>query len=231
MIKKIFFIRGTMLFCLNLFLFYSTIVSCNSTKQLSNQETVNVAEPKKEADSLIVLNHLIALKDSLLERKAMLKENQQAIYKRINAKKAELTEHDKEFRHNSPEYKAMLPTYLAVAKTRDAPEYKKLTGELGKAQEQMLKNPEDDKLKKAYDDKFKEFQKWEETSGRAALKTKLLPLRAEFIAAERKSGRVALGEELRAIEGERIQTRDELKKVETQISEVEAKILAFNNSK
>lgn len=213
-------------------LFFITIImACNNTKHLNAQEITPIEEPQKESDSLVVLNQLNHLKDSLLLRKNTLEEEQKLIYQRISDKRAEIDAHDKEFRQNSPEYKAMLPTYMAVTRTRDNPEYKRITSEMALAQEKINANPQNNDYKKAYDEKLKEFKNWENESGRTALKMKLLPLRAKFLEAEANSGRTALGQEIQNIEKERIRVRDILKNINTQIATIESQIQTLLISK
>lgn len=212
---------------MNIMLFLAFILlSCNSGKQkLENSiPDLPLNTPVIVKDSFKQVSDLIRIKDSLLLVKAELIERKTIILQDIAKTSKELKEHDKQFRHKSTEYQEMLPTYIAVSETRETPAYKRLSQELGKAQNEMKQNLDNVEYKKMYDEKYKKYKNWEETSGRAALKAKLLPLRKKFIEYEEKSGRLALGNKLRGIEQQRIEINKELSHIEKLLKEIDIKI-------
>ena len=206
-----------------LFVFFN-FISCVGIKEVNASEEVFVEEPVAQNDTSIVLKQLLTTKDSLIVEQTKLAEEMEVVLEQIKKTSLELDEHDEQFRKKSPEYQAMLPIYVAVSDTRKTPEYKRLSTELGAAQTKMNQNVGNEEYKMLYDKKLKEYKAWEVSSGRAALKKQLMPLRAKFIEYEAKSGRTALGNKIQSIERRRISINTELASINQQLVELETKI-------
>ena len=212
-------------FCLCFLLAVFSLAACISGKKMNSSESDIIAEPILQLDTTsIVLKKLLAEKDSLIKKQADLEEEKRLVLADIRRTRIEIDEHDELNRKKSPEYQAMLPIYIAVSDTRETPEYKRLSKELGDAQNKMKQHEGNEEYLKLYNAKLKEYKIWEVVSGRAELKKQLLPLRAKFIEYEAKSGRTALGNQIQAIERRRISLNQELAFINQQLIDLETKI-------
>jgi len=205
----------------------SSLTACISSKKLNPSEEHLSEESISKIDTTsIELQSLLAKKDSLIKKQTDFEEEKALVLESIRRTRVEIDEHDELNRKKSPEYQEMLPIYTAVSNTRETPEYKRLSKELGAAQVKMNEHAGNAEFKKLYDAKLKEYKTWEITSGRADLKKQLLPLREKFIAYEAKSGRTALGNKIQTIERRRIAINKELTIIKQQLIDLETKIQA-----